>query len=294
MSSDFHMRSAKKRFGQNFLVDMKKADALVKALELENGDAVIEVGPGKGILTERLAKHEIYLQLVEVDRELITLLKDRFGDRENIEIIENDIIKHDPSKFAKKRVKLIGNLPYNISGAMVEWLIRYHHLIDRAVITVQKEVAERLRAASHRREYGSLSVITQAFYNIKKLFSIPPGCFSPRPKVDSTALILSPELKIPLKVVKEHILESQMGREAGAGIDPDEFIKFVRACFAQKRKTLINSLSSSLNLERGELSNTIMSSGYDEDVRAEQFQLRDFVRLWHLIAKSDHESKRQI
>lgn len=142
---------ARRRFGQHFLTDPRKADRLVEALEISAGDTVLEVGPGTGMLTERLLKTGADIIAVEIDRDLIAGLMERFGDRERFRLLENDIIRIDPATLAGNRLKVIGNLPYNISGAFVEWMIEFNSRFESAVITVQKEVAGRLRA----REYST-------------------------------------------------------------------------------------------------------------------------------------------
>jgi 16S rRNA (adenine1518-N6/adenine1519-N6)-dimethyltransferase len=267
------MATAKKRFGQNFLIDPRKAESLVHALELKPDEIVIEVGPGTGALTERILKTGANLIAVELDRELISPLKEKFGRYSNFKIIESDFIKFDPGLLGVRNFKLIGNLPYNISGAMMEWLIAYNDLIQLAVITVQREVALRLKALPGTRAYGSLSVMVQSYFDIRKLFDIPPGCFSPRPKVFSRALCLRPDRKIDAQIRYE------------------DFRDFMRGCFAQKRKTLANSIfavgiAAGLNFStRAQVENIIVAAGHDINVRAEQLSLNEFVELYKLMQR---------
>lgn len=253
---------ARKRFGQHFLTDPRKADRLVEALEISEGEKVLEVGPGTGMLTERLLESGADLIAVEIDRDLTAGLMERFGDCKRFMLLESDIIRVDPVAAAGDGLKVIGNLPYNISGAFVEWMIDYFSLLKMAVITVQKEVAERLRASPGGREYGSMSVMVQCFFDIRKLFDIPPGCFVPRPKVVSTALRLLPR------------------RRLDSGIDYPRFRDFLRACFSQKRKKLANSLASSLNMEREWIETKLVSLGQRRDTRAEQLSLSELTELF--------------
>ncbi len=255
----------KKRFGQNFLVDLRKADRLVNALRIEPGDTILEIGPGEGVLTEKILAKGVDLIAVELDRDLLPLLKERFGGNDRFKLIENDIIKTNPTNWAADGLKVIGNLPYNISGALVEWLIEYHEAVKRAVITVQKEVADRLRAAPGGRDYGSLTVMIQSFYKIKRLFDIPPGCFNPRPDVMSSALILEPDRKL-----SEHI-------------NYPEFRDFLRGCFAQKRKKLVNSMTATLFVPRDKIIELLEEMGKNEDIRAERISIEEFMRLYESI-----------
>ena len=171
------MPTPKKRFGQNFLVDPHKADSLVNALNIRPGESVLEIGPGTGILTERILGAGANLTAVELDRELISGLENSFGENPNFHLLEGDIIKIDPRGVASANLKIIGNLPYNISGAMMEWLIEYHDIVSLAVITVQKEVAARIKAAPNSRDYGALSVMVQSCFNVKRVFDIPRARF---------------------------------------------------------------------------------------------------------------------
>lgn len=259
---------AKKRFGQNFLTDLHKLESLVAALELKATDLVLEIGPGTGNLTELILKTQANLIAVELDRDLLSPLNERFESSGRFKLIENDIIKLDLRQaVAGRKIKLIGNLPYNISGAIVEWLIEYWDLIVSGVITVQKEVAARLKAEPGSRDYGSLSVIAQSYFDIKKLFDIPPGCFTPKPKVDSTALMLTPSKKIDIEFI--------------------EFRDFLRAAFSQKRKKLANSLISrelpnAKDYTREEIENFLVSLGKKADIRAEQLSLSDFLELYKM------------
>lgn len=257
--------TAKKRFGQHFLTDPRKADRLVRTLEISTNDTVLEVGPGTGILTERLLETGADIIAVEIDRDLIAGLTERFGGNKRFRLLESDIIRVDPKTLAVGGLKVIGNLPFNISGAFVEWMIESYTRFEMAVITVQKQVAGRLRASPGRREYGSLSVMVQCFFDLEKLFDIPPGCFSPRPKVVSTVLRLVPQ---------RHLM---------CDIDYPQFRDFLRACFSQKRKKLVNSLASASDLSRDMIEDKIISLGHRQDIRAEQLSLPELVGLFSSV-----------
>lgn len=253
---------AKKRFGQNFLTDPRKADKLVRSLEIEEGDIVLEIGAGTGILTERILDRGTELISVEIDRDLVAVLKERFAGSQLFRLVEDDIINVRLSEFGRERFKLIGNLPYNISGAVIEWLILNFNYVRLAVITVQKEVGDRLRARPGSRDYGSITVLAQSFFDISRAFNIPPGCFSPRPKVDSIVLRLEPNRKLPRR------------------IPYDEFAGFVRKCFSQKRKKLANSLAGAGGIDKRAVEGMLMSLGKTPNSRAEELTLSEFYRLY--------------
>jgi len=258
------MITSKKRFGQNFLIDPGKADRIIRAAGIKPGDEVLEVGPGGGILTERVLDKGANLIAVELDRDLIPELEERFGENSLFNLLEGDIVRVKLSSLGDRNFKIIGNLPYNISGALFDWLIENYKMVKLAVITVQKEVANRIRARPGSREYGSLSVLLQMFYTVSRLFDIPPGCFLPKPKVVSTVVKLVPDLK----------LESEINYEL--------FKQFIYACFAQKRKTLVNSLKSS-DYDKDIIEKSLVSLGKSTDIRAEQASGREFLILYRKI-----------
>ncbi|UCE66582.1 MAG: ribosomal RNA small subunit methyltransferase A [Candidatus Zixiibacteriota bacterium] len=259
------MGISKKRFGQNFLVDNRKADRIISEAGIKPGDKVLEIGPGRGILTGRILDAGADLTAVEIDRDLIPGLEERFGDDKRLKLLESDIIKVNLSDPGGRDFKIIGNLPYNISGALFEWLIENHRVIKLALITVQKEVANRIKAKPGNRDYGSLSVLIQMFYTISRLFDISPGCFSPKPKVISTVVKLVPDIKLD------------------SDIDYNSFKRFIYDCFAQKRKTFVNSLKSSGVYPRDIIEKSLVTLGKSTDIRSEQLSGRDFLILYRKI-----------
>jgi len=256
---------AKKRFGQNFLIDPRKSSRMVSALETTDLDTIIEIGPGTGILTKLLLDKGARVIAVEIDRDLIPDLKERFGSNELFKLVENDILDIDPAQLASGGFKLIGNLPYNISGMVIEWMIEHYELIQTAIITVQKEVAERLRSGPGSRDFGSLSVLSQSFFDIARVTNIPPGCFSPKPKVHSTVLRLTPNRKLP------------------EDIQYSKFREFAHGCFSQKRKKLSNSLAASLDIAKNKVVEELTRMGLGENSRAEELTLAEFYVLFKAI-----------
>src|ERR1051326_7939087 len=238
-------RPAKKpRLGQNFLASPGAAEKIVDALGEVSQALVVEIGPGKGALTEILAGRAGRLIAVELDRMLATQLRFQYGRQPHVEVIEADILKLDfrtvlnrtigplndlrPLKPAKARV--VGNLPYYITSDILLRLFEFHDQFDVIVIMVQREVADRIAAKPGSRDYGLLSATAQLYARVEKLFTLPPGAFFPPPKVDSSVLRLT---------VAPRFEELQ--------VDPAEFIDFLKLAFAMKRKTLLNNLRGSFD-----------------------------------------------
>ena len=230
----------KPKLGQHFLADASFATRIVDALGDLSGSIVLEIGPGRGALTRLLAARAERLIAIELDRMLAAQLRlDYSNELDRIEIVEGDVCvidfnsllgprigsMADRKEVELRKIKVVGNLPYYITSEILLKLFRYHHLFSEIVIMVQREVAERLAAHPKSRDYGMLTVTAQLFSEVEKLFDVPPGAFSPPPKVWSSVL----RLRIA-------------PRDAELGVDADGFQKFLRLAFAQKRKTLWNNL----------------------------------------------------
>src|SRR3712207_6081995 len=219
---------AKKRLGQNFLVDESYARRIVRALAPRAGETVVEIGPGRGALTELLLDSGARVVAVEFDRELVGLLSGRFGSREEFKLVEADALDVDfcseiePSREAR----VVANLPYNISTAILQRLLEQRRCLTEFVLMLQREVVERITARPGSSERGYLTVLVEAFCESEALFDVPPGAFRPVPKVWSTVA--------RLRVRETH----------AAGADEKLFTRLVGACFAQKRKTILNNLRS--------------------------------------------------
>jgi 16S rRNA (adenine1518-N6/adenine1519-N6)-dimethyltransferase len=249
----------KKRLGQNFLVDESVAEKIVRVINPQPGDHVVEIGPGKGALTEYLLREDCIVTAIEFDRDLIPILRARFGKRPNLALVAMDILKIAADDIPD-RVKIIGNLPYNISTAILEKLFEFKPAIETAVFTVQAEVAQRLTADPGNRNYGSLTLIMAAGFEIVRLFDISPESFSPAPEVNSAVVRLQPIEREPE--------------------DFENFRLFIRGCFKQKRKTLANSMELGLNIPKQDCEGLIGDTGFDLKVRPEQLTFNDYVRLY--------------
>jgi 16S rRNA (adenine1518-N6/adenine1519-N6)-dimethyltransferase len=236
----------KPKLGQHFLASDSFALQIVDALGPVSQNTVLEIGPGRGVLTSLLAKRVRRLIAVELDRVLAAQLRLRFGMFSNVEVIEADILSVDfdslfgpkpglrrPGiEFKPEPVKVIGNLPYGITSDILLRLFDYAKYFETIVILVQREVADRIAAAPGSRDYGLLSATAQLYARVEKLFTLPPGAFAPPPKVHSTALRLT---MAPRQ--KELGLDGDSSIQAG-------FIDFLKLSFGQKRKTLWNNLKS--------------------------------------------------
>jgi 16S rRNA (adenine1518-N6/adenine1519-N6)-dimethyltransferase len=254
------------KLGQNFLADQSAAEKIVAALGDIRSSIVIEIGPGGAVLTSKLAARTGRLIAIELDRVLAAQLSLRFARQQNVEIIEADVLTVDIANLIARKpdpilhlpqaqqAKVIGNLPYYITSDILLHLFRFHEWISEIVIMVQREVADRIAAKPGSRDYGLLSATTQMYARVENLFTLPPGAFSPPPKVHSSVLRLMMAPRI-----------------AELGVETEPFVEFLKLSFGQKRKTLLNNLKSKYDpaLVRAALKNQRLR----EDVRAEAVPL---------------------
>lgn len=251
----------KKRLGQNFLIKEKLALRIVESIKPQPGDQVVEIGPGMGALTRHLLSRECLVTAIEFDRDLTPILEANFGEDRNLSIVEKDVMKITRDELPAS-FKLIGNLPYNISTAICEMLFDFKESLEIAVFTVQTEVANRLLASPGVRDYGSLTVIMKAGFDVTHLFNIPPKAFRPEPKVDSSVVKITP-------IKRDYD-------------DFDNFKSFIRGCFRQKRKTLANSMQIGLDIPKDICEGMIENAGHRIDIRAEQLSFDEYMELYGL------------
>jgi len=257
------VRPTKSR-GQNFLTSGAIADRIVAAAALERSDHVIEVGPGLGILTEKIAllPHRS-LTLIELDPRLATRLADRFANDSTIRVINADFLSIDFAPFATEPpVKVIGNLPFNVAAAILRRLSDNARLISRMVLMFQREVAARIRARPNDDGYSALSVFTALYWDVDLHFAVAAGSFHPRPKVDAEVLRFTP-------------------RKTSAFADDEERIvlEVIRASFSAPRKQIRNALSHSLEIEAAQIVPALERAAIDPAARAETLDVSDFIRL---------------
>jgi 16S rRNA (adenine1518-N6/adenine1519-N6)-dimethyltransferase len=276
---------SKPKLGQHFLTEELYARRIVEALGDVSQTTVLEIGPGRGILTEQLAKQARRLIAVEMDRVLAAQLRLKFGMYRNIEIIEADVLSIDlDSLFGPKPglgrpgielkpepVKVVGNLPYHITSDIVLRLFKFAKYFDCMVIMVQREVADRIAAEPGCREYGVLSATAQLHGRVERLFTVPPGAFSPPPKVFSAVLRLA--------------MEPQQQK---LGVVGDGFIDFIRLSFAQKRKTLWNNLKGSY--DDAQLKRALAAAKVKPTARAETLSLEQSAAIFRALREQQTES----
>lgn len=250
-------RSRKRpRLGQNLLTDRGAAEHIVAALGEVGQATVLEIGPGRGALTELLAGRAERLIAVELDRILTAQLRMQYAaqGKINVEIVEGNILQVDLATLIGRgrKARVIGNLPYYITSPILEHLYRHWESVELIVLLVQREVAERMAARPGGRDYGLLSAVTQLHARVEKLFTLPPGAFSPPPKVHSTVVRLTPTPQPP-------------------SVPTDGFVEFLKLSFAQKRKTLANNLKARYGEEA--VRAALKTTGLRADVRAEAVAL---------------------
>ncbi|MFQ6097451.1 MAG: 16S rRNA (adenine(1518)-N(6)/adenine(1519)-N(6))-dimethyltransferase RsmA [Armatimonadota bacterium] len=261
-----------KRLGQNFLVDAGVARDIVAAAELSDTDRVLEIGAGLGALTELLARECEHVIALEADRGLCRTLRDLIHS-ENVQVIEADFLRISLPLFmpgARSRPwKVVGNLPYCITSPIIEKLLRHSHLMSRCVLTVQKEVADRLRARPGDPEYGSLTVFVGYYAAVRHVRDIPPQAFYPAPEVQSEAILL--ETRPP---------------SDRPDCPPEAFEAVVRAAFGQRRKMLRGSVGRSrrLGLPRDVMQSVFEQAGIDPTRRAETLSVEEFAALGRAVA----------
>ncbi len=259
--------SFKKSLGQNFIIDSSVCPRMADAA-CDGETGVIEVGPGAGVLTAALAERAKKVVSVELDERLRPILQKTLSGYDNVEIVFGDIMKTDVAALIKerlsdcKRVCVCANLPYYITSPVIMHLLESHLPVDDIVVMVQKEAAERLCAEVGSRAAGAVTVAVRYYAEAQLLFEIPRDSFLPAPKVDSAVIRLS-------------LLKSG----AVAVSDEHTFFRFVRACFAQRRKTLLNTVSSTMGIEKGVLSGLLVECGIDPAVRGETLSMEQMAEI---------------
>jgi len=270
----------RKRLGQCFLCDPNILEKIVRIAGVRETDTVVEIGSGIGVLTAMIARMARRVVAVEVDRLLVEVLQKELGDFENVEIVQTDVLQFDFSTVCtgpmqegrKERIKVIGNVPYNLSSQIVLRLLAYRDCLDRVVLMLQREVAERLAAPPGTKDYGPLSVYVALFTEPVLENKVPASCFYPKPDVESRV--------IRLDVRKEPLCRVD---------DMDFFRRLVRSAFSKRRKTLLNSLKTSQLPVTGEQISTALSAlGIDGVRRAETLSVHEFAALSNFLGKAQN------
>jgi len=270
------------KLGQNFLKNNDIVKKIVAAADLKSDDLVLEIGPGKGILTEELAKVAGKVVAVELDRNLVPLLKTRFKNQKNVEIIEGDILKTDISSLlghqmskSEKNYKIVANLPYYITSPIIRLFLESELPPTEMILMVQKEVAERIVAKPG--QMSILAVSVQYYANAEILFEVGKENFEPVPEVDSCVIKIIPRLKTSPGASRHPLLKK------GEGEDGKKFFQIVKAGFSAKRKTLVNNLSNSLHLDKTLVEKKLKTAGLKPTVRAQELSIEDWKNLVKLL-----------
>lgn len=259
-----------KKFGQNFLIDSHVLEKIIRAAEITKEDCVLEIGPGIGTMTQYLCESAGKVLAVEVDKNLIPILtEDTLAGYDNVRVIHADVLKLDLKQLIQEEnggrpVKVVANLPYYITTPIIMGLFEAGVPLSSVTVMVQKEVAERMQAGPGSKDYGALSLAVQYYAAPYLAANVPPNCFMPRPNVGSAVIRLTLHEKPPVEVADERLL-----------------FRIIRASFAQRRKTLVNGLANSpeLNYSKEEITGFLAACGLPATVRGETLTLSEFARL---------------
>ena len=264
-----------KKFGQNFLIDGHVLNKIIAAADITKDDFVLEIGPGIGTMTQYLAEAAGRVMAVEIDRLLIPILRETLQEYDNVEILNEDILKVDigalvEDKNGGKPVKVVANLPYYITTPIIMGLLEKHVPVESITVMVQKEVAQRMQVGPGTKDYGALSLAVQYYCEPYIVANVPPNCFIPRPKVGSAVIRLRTHREPPVKTEHEALM-----------------FRLIRASFNQRRKTLANGLNNSPELffSKEEIADAIEKLGVPPTVRGEALTLEQFARLADILGK---------
>lgn len=258
-----------KKFGQNFLIDTGILEEIIEAAQITKDDFVLEIGPGIGTMTQYLCEAARAVVAVEIDTNLIPILKDTLAEYNNVDVLNEDILKVNISKLAEEKnngkpIKVVANLPYYITTPIIMGLFEGNVPVESITVMVQKEVADRMQTGPGNKDYGALSLAVQYYADPYIVANVPPNCFMPRPKVGSAVIRLTRHAAPPVKVDNEKWM-----------------FDIIRASFNQRRKTLANGLSNSdkIDLPKDVITEAIAKLGKVESVRGESLSLEEFAAL---------------
>ena len=266
-----------KKFGQNFLIDTHVLDKIIAAAEITKDDFVLEIGPGIGTMTQYLACAAGKVVAVEIDKTLIPILEDTLSEYDNVQIINQDVLKVNLAKLAEeenggKPIKVVANLPYYITTPIIMGLFENHVPLKSITVMVQKEVADRMQVGPGTKDYGALSLAVQYYAKPYIVANVPPNCFMPRPKVGSAVIRLERYEEPPVQVADEKLM-----------------FRIIRASFNQRRKTLVNGLKNSpeIQFSKEEIEAAIETLGKGASVRGEALTLEEFARLSNILSSAE-------
>ena len=264
-----------KKFGQNFLIDTHVLEKIISAAGITKNDCVLEIGPGIGTMTQYLAENAGHVVAVEIDRNLIPILKETLADYDNVTVINEDILRVDIKTLAEeynggKPIKVVANLPYYITTPIIMGLFESGVPIDNITVMVQKEVADRMKEGPGSKDYGALSLAVQYYAEPEIVANVPPNCFIPRPNVGSAVIRLTRHKEMPVEVK-----------------DPALMFKIIRASFNQRRKTLQNGLGNAPELPytKEQIAAAIAEMGLTPTIRGEALSLAQFAQLSDILGE---------
>lgn len=264
-----------KKFGQNFLIDAHVLEKIISAAGITKDDCVLEIGPGIGTMTQYLAENAGHVVAVEIDRNLIPILKETLADYDNVTVINEDILRVDIKALAEehnggKPIKVVANLPYYITTPIIMGLFESGVPIDNITVMVQKEVADRMKEGPGSKDYGALSLAVQYYAEPEIVANVPPNCFIPRPNVGSAVIRLTRHKEMPVEVK-----------------DPALMFKIIRASFNQRRKTLQNGLGNAPELPytKEQIAAAIAEMGLTPTIRGEALSLAQFAQLSDILGE---------
>ena len=264
-----------KKFGRNFLIDTHVLEKIISAAGITKNDCVLEIGPGIGTMTQYLAENAGHVVAVEIDRNLIPILKETLADYDNVTVINEDILRVDIKALAEeynggKPIKVVANLPYYITTPIIMGLFESGVPIDNITVMVQKEVADRMKEGPGSKDYGALSLAVQYYAEPEIVANVPPNCFIPRPNVGSAVIRLTRHKEMPVEVK-----------------DPALMFKIIRASFNQRRKTLQNGLGNAPELPytKEQIAAAIAEMGLTPTIRGEALSLVQFAQLSDILGE---------
>lgn len=265
-----------KKYGQNFLIDTRVLEKIIDAAEITKEDFVLEIGPGIGTMTQYLAEAAGHVTAVEIDRNLIPILEDTLSGYDNVTILNEDVLKVDIRRMAEEQnggrpIKVVANLPYYITTPIIMGLFESHVPLESITVMVQKEVADRMQVGPGTKDYGALSLAVQYYARPYLVANVPPNCFMPRPKVGSAVIRLTRYEKPPVETT-----------------DEKRMFRIIRASFNQRRKTLVNGLGNSLEVQasRDDVTAALRQMGLPAAVRGETLTLEQFAQLSNLLKEA--------
>ena len=264
-----------KKFGQNFLIDSHVLNKIIASADITKDDFVLEIGPGIGTMTQYLAEAGRQVLAVEIDKTLIPILHETLSAYDNVEVINEDVLKLDICKIVEEKnggkpVKVVANLPYYITTPIIMGLLESHVPVESITVMVQKEVAMRMQAGPGTKDYGALSLAVQYYCEPYIAANVPPNCFMPRPKVGSTVIRLTRYSEPPVTTENEQLM-----------------FRLIRASFNQRRKTLANGLNNApdLHYTKEQIAQAIEQLGVSASIRGEALTLEQFAKLADILAE---------